>query len=87
MYKERAALEKDYATKMALLAKKASDRKNKRMASLVVGDDPATAWGDDTIRQRCVRNPPPGVVRQLESKRVPNGVSATRDAIRNAGHV
>lgn len=28
-----------------------------------------------------------GVVRHLESKCVPNGVSATRNAIRNAGHV
>jgi len=56
VYKERAVLEKDYATKMALLTKKASDRKNKRMASLVVGDDPATAWGDDVIRQSTLDN-------------------------------
>ncbi|KAL5524396.1 BZZ1 [Sanghuangporus sanghuang] len=50
IYKERSALEKEYSTKLALLAKKAADRKAKRMASLVLGDDPSVAWGEDTIR-------------------------------------
>ncbi|OCB88259.1 hypothetical protein A7U60_g4665 [Sanghuangporus baumii] len=50
IYKERSALEKEYSTKLAVLAKKAADRKTKRMASLVLGDDPSVAWGEDTIR-------------------------------------
>ncbi|KAL5501729.1 BZZ1_3 [Sanghuangporus vaninii] len=50
IYKERSALEKEYSTKLAVLAKKAADRKAKRMASLVLGDDPSVAWGEDTIR-------------------------------------
>lgn len=54
MYKERAALEKDYATKLSALARKAADRKSKRMASVVVGDEPTVAWGEDTLRRRCV---------------------------------
>lgn len=56
MYKERAALEKDYATKLSALARKAADRKSKRMASVVVGDEPTVAWGEDTLRRRCVRD-------------------------------
>ena len=52
IYKDRVALEKEYATKLAALSKKAADRKAKRIASLVVGDEPSKAWNDDTIRKR-----------------------------------
>ncbi|KAH8114438.1 hypothetical protein DFH11DRAFT_1688953 [Phellopilus nigrolimitatus] len=51
IYKDRAALEKEYAGKLSVLAKKAADKKAKRMSSLVVGDDPSTAWGEDTLRR------------------------------------
>ena len=54
MFKERAALEKEYSTKMSALAKRAADKKTKRINSLVVGDDPSVAWGEDTIRMRCI---------------------------------
>ena len=37
---------------MAVLAKKAADRKAKRIASLVVGDEPSVAWGEDVVRLR-----------------------------------
>ncbi|THH08450.1 hypothetical protein EW145_g2696 [Phellinidium pouzarii] len=51
IYKDRAALEKEYAGKLSILAKKAADRKSKSIASLVVGDDASTAWGEDTIQR------------------------------------
>ena len=52
IYKERALLEKDYATKLHALAKKVSEKKTKRMASLIVGDEPSKQWKDDVIGQR-----------------------------------
>jgi hypothetical protein len=34
------------------LAQKAVDKKNKKMASSVVGDEPSKAWSEETLGQR-----------------------------------
>ena len=52
IYKDRAALEKEYATKLATLAKRASEKRNKRIASLVVGDEPSKTLDDAALRMR-----------------------------------
>ena len=52
MYKERAAIEKDYAAKLHSLAKKVSEKKAKRMVALIVGEEPSKQWNEDVIRQR-----------------------------------
>lgn len=52
LHRERAALERDYATKMQLLVKKAAEKKAKKMPALVVGNEPTKAWDENTIRQR-----------------------------------
>ena len=52
IYKDRAALEKEYATKLAALAKRASEKRNKRIASLVVGDEPSKTLDDAALRMR-----------------------------------
>jgi formin-binding protein 1 len=44
-YEERAAIEKEYSTKLTALAKKYYDKKNKRSSSLTVGDNPAMTPG------------------------------------------
>ncbi|KAI0373757.1 hypothetical protein BV20DRAFT_962334 [Pilatotrama ljubarskyi] len=49
LHKERAALEREYATKLQLLAKKAADRKAKKMPALVVGNEPTKAWDESTL--------------------------------------
>ncbi|KAL5482501.1 BZZ1 [Sanghuangporus weigelae] len=67
IYKERSALEKEYSTKLAVLAKKAADRKAKRMASLVLGDDPSVAWGEDTIRSSTLDKAYGQLVNSLDS--------------------
>ncbi|TDL17213.1 hypothetical protein BD410DRAFT_776337 [Rickenella mellea] len=51
IYKDRALLEKEYAGKLQVLAKKAADKKAKRLASLVVGVDPAKQWSQETIKR------------------------------------
>ncbi|KAI5119404.1 hypothetical protein M0805_005947 [Coniferiporia weirii] len=56
IYKDISALEKEYAGKLSALSKKAADKKNKRITSLVIGDDPSTAWGEDTIRRSTFEN-------------------------------
>jgi len=53
VYRERAVLERDYAAKLLALAQKAVDKKNKKMAFAVVGDDPYKAWNEETLLQRC----------------------------------
>ena len=52
LYRDRAALEKEYATKLQVLAKKAVDKKARKMAAAVVGDDPTKAWSEETLVQR-----------------------------------
>jgi len=46
------ALERDYAAKLLALAQKNVDKKNKKMARAVVGDEPFTQWNEETLLQR-----------------------------------
>lgn len=54
MFRERAALEREHATKLQALARKASERKARKAVALVVGDEPTKAWDESTIRRRRV---------------------------------
>jgi hypothetical protein len=45
-------LERDYAAKLQTLARKASEKKAKTTASLVLGDEPTKVWDENTLRQR-----------------------------------
>ncbi|KAI0712543.1 hypothetical protein C8Q76DRAFT_735094 [Earliella scabrosa] len=51
LHRERAALEREYATKLQLLVKKAAEKKARKMPALVVGSEPTKAWDENTIRQ------------------------------------
>ncbi|KAI0755276.1 hypothetical protein C8Q80DRAFT_422803 [Daedaleopsis nitida] len=51
LHRERAALEREYATKLQLLVKKAGEKKAKKMQALVVGNEPTKVWDENTIRQ------------------------------------
>ncbi|KAI0662254.1 hypothetical protein C8Q70DRAFT_963999 [Cubamyces menziesii] len=51
LHKERAALEREYAAKLQLLAKKAADKKAKKMPALVLGNEPTKAWDDNTLHK------------------------------------
>ena len=44
-YEERAAIEKDYSTKLTALARKYYDKKNKKLSNLTVGDNPTMTPG------------------------------------------
>ena len=48
--RERANIEKDYATKLLALAKKGAEKKSKRMLGVVLGDEPAKTYTEDTIK-------------------------------------
>jgi hypothetical protein len=52
LYRDRANLERDYAAKLQLLAKKAAEKKSRMEASMVVGEDPTKAWNTNTLKQR-----------------------------------
>lgn len=52
LYRERVALERDYAAKMLALAQKTVEKKNKKMARAVVGDEPFKQWSEETLLQR-----------------------------------
>ena len=54
MYRDRAALEREYAAKLQVLAKKTLEKKSKKVASAVLGDEPTKDWNEDTLNQRCV---------------------------------
>ncbi|KAI8978808.1 hypothetical protein BD414DRAFT_119172 [Trametes punicea] len=51
LHKERAALEREYAAKLQLLAKKAADKKTKKTPALVLGSRPTKAWDESTINR------------------------------------
>lgn len=55
LYRERAALERDYATKLKQLAKKASEKKNKNELLLVLGDDKAVCT-ESVIQQNTLNH-------------------------------
>jgi formin-binding protein 1 len=54
LYRERSALEREYAGKLQALARKAADKKSRKVASLVLGDEPTKAWDEVTLKQRCL---------------------------------
>ncbi|KAG2096547.1 uncharacterized protein F5147DRAFT_716580 [Suillus discolor] len=56
LYRERAALERDYATKLKQLAKKASEKKNKNELLLVLGDKPDKAYTESVIQQNTLNH-------------------------------
>lgn len=49
---ERAALEKEYAAKLATLVKKAREKRERRMQEYVVGAEPSKAWTKDVADRR-----------------------------------
>ncbi|KII86660.1 hypothetical protein PLICRDRAFT_55576 [Plicaturopsis crispa FD-325 SS-3] len=51
LYKDRAALEREYAGKLQLLAKKAADKRAKNSAILVVGPEPTKVYDERTLKQ------------------------------------
>ncbi|KAJ7288142.1 hypothetical protein C8J57DRAFT_1641335 [Mycena rebaudengoi] len=51
LYRDRAALEREYATKLQVLTKRAVEKKSKLTALLVVGEEPTRSWNDDTLGQ------------------------------------
>ncbi|KAI0726436.1 hypothetical protein C8Q72DRAFT_846029 [Fomitopsis betulina] len=56
MHKERVALEREYATKLQALARKAAEKKSKKDAALVVGPEPTKAWGEDVLQRSTLHN-------------------------------
>ncbi|KAJ3994622.1 hypothetical protein F5050DRAFT_1772912 [Lentinula boryana] len=56
LYKDRVALERDYATKLQALAKKSADKKVKMESVLVLGDDPTKAWDESTLKQSTLNS-------------------------------
>lgn len=47
---ERASLEKDYAAKLLAMTKKMQAKKAKRMQGVILGEDPAKTFTEDTLR-------------------------------------
>jgi hypothetical protein len=45
-------LEKEYAARLQGLAKKAGEKKSKRMSRLVLGDEPTQMWTEETVKIR-----------------------------------
>ncbi|GBE83192.1 hypothetical protein SCP_0502390 [Sparassis crispa] len=56
LFRERAAIEREYATKLQVLARKATEKKNKKIAALVVGNEPTKACEEDVLLQSTINN-------------------------------
>ncbi|KAJ3507047.1 hypothetical protein NLJ89_g6523 [Agrocybe chaxingu] len=51
LYIARVALEREYAGKLQVLTKKASDKKAKTQSAFIVGNEPTKAWDANVLRQ------------------------------------
>ncbi|KAG9021285.1 hypothetical protein FS837_007382, partial [Tulasnella sp. UAMH 9824] len=56
LIRERAALEKEYAQKLQVIARKAAEKRSRTAAARIVGEDPAKAFGDDAIRRNTLES-------------------------------
>lgn len=54
LYRERVALDREYALKLQALARRASEKKAKLTASLVLGNEPTKVWDENALRKRSV---------------------------------
>ncbi|KAJ6475039.1 hypothetical protein C8R47DRAFT_1143339 [Mycena vitilis] len=54
IYRDRAALEREYATKLQVLTKRATEKRAKLVASLVVGEEPTKASSEATFSQNTL---------------------------------
>ena len=52
IYRDRAALEREYAAKLQLQVKKATEKRNKAANALVAGDSPTKPCSDSTVQQK-----------------------------------
>ena len=55
LYRDRVNIEREYAAKLQLLARKAADKKARKIAALVVGHDPIKPAQESTIRETVER--------------------------------
>ncbi|KAK0221763.1 hypothetical protein IW262DRAFT_1375858 [Armillaria fumosa] len=65
LYRDRVALEREYATKLQALTKKAIDKKSKMESSFVVGDDPTKAWDERTLKQSTLNTAYAGIIQSM----------------------
>lgn len=56
LYRERVALDRDYASKLQILARKASEKKARTVSSLVLGNEPTKIWDENALRQSTLDN-------------------------------
>ncbi|KAF8968963.1 hypothetical protein BDZ97DRAFT_1797220 [Flammula alnicola] len=51
LYTARVALEREYAAKLQILTRKASEKKVKCSSAFVLGNEPTKAWDDNTLKR------------------------------------
>ncbi|KAF7980468.1 hypothetical protein HWV62_37940 [Athelia sp. TMB] len=56
LYRERVNLDREYATKLQALARKASEKKAKLTAPLVLGNEPTKVWDENALRRSTLDN-------------------------------
>ncbi|RXW24100.1 hypothetical protein EST38_g1789 [Candolleomyces aberdarensis] len=54
IYNSRAALEREYAAKLQILARKAADKKARVEQNIAVGADPSKSWDVDTLKSNTL---------------------------------
>ncbi|KAJ3842787.1 hypothetical protein F5878DRAFT_606658 [Lentinula raphanica] len=67
MYKERVALEREFATKLQALAKRSAEKKSKMESVLVLGGDPTKAWDESTLKQSTLNSAYESIIASLAS--------------------
>ncbi|KAJ6525279.1 hypothetical protein DFH09DRAFT_1188777 [Mycena vulgaris] len=54
LYRDRAALEREYAAKLQVLTKRATEKRAKLVTALVFGDEPTKAWNETTLGDNTI---------------------------------
>ncbi|KAJ3754491.1 hypothetical protein EV360DRAFT_96576 [Lentinula raphanica] len=65
MYKDRVALEREFATKLQALAKRSAEKKSKMESVLVLGGDPTKAWDESTLKQSTLNSAYESIIASL----------------------
>lgn len=52
LIRDRAALEREYASKLQALTKKATEKRAKRMPAVILSHEPSKVWTEDTVKMR-----------------------------------
>ncbi|KDQ20989.1 hypothetical protein BOTBODRAFT_27000 [Botryobasidium botryosum FD-172 SS1] len=67
LIRDRVALEREYAGKLQIIARKGAEKKSRHISAVVVGDDPTKNWSEESVKQSTLDKALSQLIQSLES--------------------